>query len=55
MFPEGNDDEPKLEYGEDLEEEITDYSHVTKHPYTSKIFCWIGTRTIIQRKETPSK
>ena len=46
MFPEGvgNEEEHRFEYGEDLEEEVTDYSHVGKHPYVNKVFCWIGKR-----------
>ena len=34
---------------------MTDYSHVSKHPYVTKIFCWICTHFSIQSKAILSK
>lgn len=28
---------------EEVETSKVDYSHITKHPYMNKVFCWIGT------------
>lgn len=33
---------------EDFDPKKVDYSHITKHPYLNKVFCWIGIPFIIQ-------
>ena len=33
---------------EDFDPRKIDYSHITKHPYLNKVFCWIGIVLFIQ-------
>ena len=32
---------------EDIDPRKIDYTHITKHPYLSKVFCWIGNYPVI--------
>lgn len=45
------EEDEKIDYIIDEEEEIDpkkiDYTHITKHPYLNKIFCWIGNFPLI--------
>lgn len=47
MIPEEEENNAPQPVEEENDAEKVDYSHITKHTYLNKVFCWIGKNLIM--------